>query len=573
MNKATMRIALRSTAVLIAVVALIDPVWSSSRLESRSLVAIRLASTDVQATVASLGARLAGWDVVSREVVGSRIPCGPEEHCVVIADGSRDAEIPGDVKHPVSLVTVRRSVAPNVSMRSAVAGAGHNAAAGGVRVELRREGAVTQTRVEVRDGAALVGSALHEWKSDSAVVDVPWWPIESGSRTLRIEALPVDGETSAIDNTIDVGVMITAARARVLVFDARPSWSSTFVRRALEDDARFAVDYRTRLAPALSAGTVNGRLDARVLDSAAVVVVGGPDALTVDDVRLLEQFVRIRGGTLVLLPERREMGEAARLFGGNWTEHLTPSPERVGPLQASEILRAGGVSIAANILGRSASSPSIVVAPTGNGRIVVSGAMDAWRYRDLDAGAFDQFWRSLVAEGAVAGEGLQLRFARPLAADGSRARFTLRDHRMRAPVTVEASAVWRCGSGAAHVVRLWPSGILGEFAGEVPIQGTGSCSVEATVGDRQVTATAAVADGPMRGVDSTLASLAGRVATINGSIASADDVSPVTRAIASSPAAMSPVVTMHPMRWWWWMMPFAGCLSLEWWLRRRGGLR
>ena len=450
---------------------------------------------------------------------------------------------------------------------------------------MRREGAVARTQLEVRDGAAVIGTAVHEWKSESATMDVPWWPIAAGSRTLRIEAVPVDGELISIDNAIDVGVTVASARAAVLVYDARPSWSSTFVRRALEDDARFAVDYRTRLAPALSAGTANGRLDTRALDAASVVVVGGPDALTAAEVALLEQFVRVRGGTLVLLPERRDAGEAARLFGGPWTEHLTPTPESVGPLHATEILRSSEVAIASTILARSGSSASIVEAPAGNGRIIVSGAMDAWRYRDLDAGpstslrtsAFDRFWRSLIAEGAITGEGLQLQFAHALEQDGSRARFTLRDRRMQPSSSVEASAVFRCGAGAAHVVRLWPSGTLGEFAGEFagefPDEGTGSCAVEATVAGRHATGTVAVAKRPMRGTDVTLASLARRVVAAGGSIGSTEDVSSVVRRINSSPLTLSPVVTVHPMRAWWWMIPFAGCLSLEWWLRRRGGLR
>ena len=29
----------------------------------------------------------------------------------------------------------------------------------------------------------------------------------------------------------------------------------------------------------------------------------------------------------------------------------------------------------------------------------------------------------------------------------------------------------------------------------------------------------------------------------------------------------------HPMRSTWWILPFALCLSAEWWLRRRQGLR
>ena len=97
----------------------------------------------------------------------------------------------------------------------------------------------------------------------------------------------------------------------MLVFDARASWGSTFVRRALEDDSRFLVEHRARLAPAIAAGTANGRLDTRALDAASVLIVGGPDALTASEVDLIERFVRVRGGTAVLLPERAPSGSAA----------------------------------------------------------------------------------------------------------------------------------------------------------------------------------------------------------------------------------------------------------------------
>jgi len=573
MNAILLRGALRSVAVLIGIVAVIDPAWSSARSAPRDLVAVNLTSSDIRAALASLHSSLPGWNLIPRETEGPRIPCGAEEKCVVIADGSRDAGIPTDLRSPASLLTIRPTISPNVSLQSVVVGGGHVAAAGTARVELTREGDVARTQIEIRDGAAVIGTATHEWTSASASVDVPWWPIETGARTLRIEARAADGESTGIDNAIDVGVTVEGVKAAVLVYDARPSWNSTFVRRALEDDARFMVDYRVRLAPALSAGTANGRLDSRLLDAASVVVIGGPDVLTAGEVSLLEQYVRVRGGTLVLLPERRDPGQAARLFGTSWSEHLTAAPERVGPLYATEILRSDEVARTSTVLARSGSLASIVAAPSGSGRVIVSGAMDAWRYRDLDAGAFDRFWRSLIAEGAAAGEGLQLRFVRALEPTGARARFTLRDRRMTPLSTVDAGAVFRCEDGAAHVVRLWPAGSLGEFAGEVPLARTGSCSVEATVGDRHVTSAVAVADRPMRGTKPTLASLAQRVDRAGGSIGSLENVSLVARAVESSPPTMSPVVTTHPMRTWWWMIPFAGCLSLEWWLRRRGGLR
>ena len=109
---------------------------------------------------------------------------------------------------------------------------------------------------------------------------------------------PRPGDSSrAVDDVIDAGVDVGSERLPVLVFDARSSWGSTFVRRALEDDSRFLVEHRARLAPAIAAGTANGRLDARALDAAAVLIVGGPDALTASEVDLIERFVRVRGGT------------------------------------------------------------------------------------------------------------------------------------------------------------------------------------------------------------------------------------------------------------------------------------
>ena len=44
----------------------------------------------------------------------------------------------------------------------------------------------------------------------------------------------------------------------------------------------------------------------------------------------------------------------------------------------------------------------------------------------------------------------------------------------------------RCGPAPATVIRLWPAGAHGEFTGEMPLAGTGSCSIEAVVNDRQV---------------------------------------------------------------------------------------
>jgi hypothetical protein len=562
---------LRTAAIAMAVAAVIDPEFSSSTSQERPVVVINLTAHPSPAIDSALKGQLRGRNLTTRAPEGIRLPCSVDEDCVAIADGAIDSE--WDTARPISVVIRDVNAAPNVSVQAVVLSGGHRSAAGAARVVLSGRGVEgKRTDVRISDGGAIVGSATHRWTAEStATMEIPWWPLDLGARALRIEAVPLDGEDTAIDNVIDAGVTIAATRLPILVFDARPSWNSTFVRRALEDDARFAVGYRSRIAPAVSAGTPNGRVDAAVLDTVAAVIVGGPDALTAEEAGLLERYVRVRGGTLVLLPERPVSGASAHLFPGNGVEHLTANAESVGALHATEILRWSDVPVTATVIATSGSSPAILSLPTGNGRIVISGATDAWRYRHLDSGAFDRFWTSLIARGAALGEGLQLTFEQGIAPRGSRARFSIRDRRLEAPAIVEASAAADC-AGETRTIRVWPGGTGGEFVGEVPAGHHGECTVAATVGDRRVTASVAIVDRPARGTAVTLAKLERQARASGGVVAKAGEEQKVARAMAGA-ATMSRVVSIHPMRAPWWILPFAGCLSVEWWLRRRNGLR
>jgi hypothetical protein len=565
------RTMLRATAILIAIASMFDPVFSKVETDPRPIVAVSMTSTSGGDAIAALRNALPDQPVIVRDVVAGRLPCAIDEDCILVADGTVDAEWSARFR-PVSMITIPIGDGPNVRLRSVAVAGGHRAAAGALRVDLEGRGVEgRRTQVRVLDGAAVVGSSEHEWsKAGTAALDVPWWPLDVGARALRIEAVPIDGEITTSDNQIDVGASVASGRASVLVFDARPSWQSTFVRRALEEDARFTVGYRSRLAPALTAGTANGRLDAATLDRVPLVIVGGPDALTATDVDLLDRYARIRGGTVLLLPERRPGGAVARLFEGAWTEHLSATPEPIGYVRAGEVLRASGLSPAAGVIASSGASPVIVSTPTGAGRIVVSGAIDAWRYR---TGEFDRFWRSLAAHGAAAGEGLTLTFDNALLARGNRMRFTIRDRRMASVPSSEASAVRRCGDGPAETVRVWPRGTGSEFTGDVSSAAGGSCTIEARVGDRQVSASFAVADRPSHGIDRTLAKLE-RLARASGGVAvDAGDETAIVSTIAAGRQAMSRNVSAYPMRATWWLLPFVACLSLEWWLRRRDGLR
>ena len=571
MSVPVVRVLMRASAIAIAVAALIDPAFSSSTLRDRPVVSIHLTADSPNAIDSAFQRHLNGRELITRAQQGSRLPCAVDEDCVAIVDGSIDSD--WEAARPVSAIVTGRAAQPNVSVRSVVLSGGHRAAAATARVALTGLGvAGRRTEVRISDGGAVVGSATHQWSSaTTATIDIPWWPLDAGARALRIEAIPLDGESTAIDNVIDAGATIAGTRLPLLVFDARPSWNSTFVRRALEDDARFAVGYRSRIAPALSTGTPNGRVDATALDAVAAVLVGGPDALTAGEVGLLERYVRVRGGTLVLLPERPAGGASARLFPGLGAEHLTADAESIGELHATEILHWSDIPVTATVIARSGSLPAILSIPTGNGRIIVSGAMDAWRYRHLDSGAFDRFWTSLLAQGSALGAGLQLTFERGIAARGSRARFTVRDRRLGPRAIVEASAVAHC-EGETQPIRLWPGGTVGEFVGEVPAAQQGGCTVEVMAGDRRAAGSIAIADQPVSGTEVTLAKLERQVRASGGVVASAGEEEEVALAIAGADR-MSRVVSVHPMREPWWMLPFAALLSAEWWLRRRNGLR
>jgi hypothetical protein len=52
-----------------------------------------------------------------------------------------------------------------------------------------------------------------------------------------------------------------------------------------------------------------------------------------------------------------------------------------------------------------------------------------------------------------------------------------------------------------------------------------------------------------------------------------DHVVDLERFLRGAVTSPRTTVVRHPMRSTWWILPFAICLSAEWWLRRRGGLR
>ena len=134
-----------------------------------------------------------------------------------------------------------------------------------------------------------------------------------------------------------------------------------------------------------------------------VVIVGAPEELRAAEVDALRRFAELRGGTVVLLPDRRPSGAYLELLPGTATEQLLTEPRVLEPagIPASEIVSVplpAGVRSLASLNG----APVILSWPLGDGRVLFSGALDAWRYRADPRSRARAFWRDAIMTAALA---------------------------------------------------------------------------------------------------------------------------------------------------------------------------
>jgi len=409
-------------------------------------------------------------------------------------------------------------------------------------------------------------------------VTVPWVPPAMSPMVLDASIeLAADGGPIEITGTRTL-VAVRSSPWPVLLHEARPSWATTFVRRALEADPRFAVSAQTRVAPevllgrsgAAATGAPGGAaLGEAALDAAHIAIVGAAEQLSAAEVSRLERFVRLRGGALVLVPDREWSGPIARLVPGRWLLSATAEPRRLGPFSGREWLLADQPGPGAVPVLSDGEAIGAVVTPMGHGLTMVTGALDAWRFRG-DGAEWNRFWSSLLAD--VAGrtpDRLQVT-AEPGDRDG---RFVLdvRRRSMTALASLEVSAVQQCTDEAPHPVRVWPGLHLDQFRVETGTAGT-PCRVTVTAGV-DVASVTLPADRVASGVGSLpLESWGAAVTRAGGSHVTTGAAGLAERLAAIAPP--DPVDEVrYPMRSPLWMLVFLGSLGLEWWLRRRAGGR
>lgn len=551
---------LRAIAVAIAIAGAIDPSIAWSRRE-KPVVSLLTASPRDQALADQASRSLERDFVVAHGpdagaaalvIVGDRMPAGIDA-----------GQTPGFALLPADAVSITRIDVPErASLESRVpVGFVAHVPAGSSTVEAR-----------LRVNGLVVDRETRTLKANEKTLAGTLTFVASSTGLARVQVDVVSGAATA---SADAAIDVDQTRWAVLSFDARPSWASTFVRRALEEDPRFAVTARVATAPQASTeiGSAPAGLGDR-LRSFDVVLVGAPDALTSSDVDRLQAYAH-QGGAVCLVMDRLATGPYERLTGSSgWTGRQNAQPEaidtgssRLGKLQVTEFVLPT-LGPASQTIATAGGRPVIWRTPVGSGAVIGSGALDAWRHRAIEGGDFTRFWQTLLADAAERARGsigvsLGQRVFRPGAAMTIRA--TVGDAGSASGVTTQVRARMEGPGAAADPIRLWPEqpGLFAAMRSAPTTPGVYRIVVNDTIASFLVAADAAeVSDRAL--VEAWAAAHHG-IAVRNG------DSSGLADAISRAVQPPAHAATWYPWRSPWWLVPFALALSGEWWLRRRAG--
>ncbi len=563
----------RIGAVLIAVAAVIDPVWGRATTARPELLVTQ-----------APGATAGDVDRV-REALASRFQLAdaptPATAATVLIGRTPPAVVPDS---RVFAVTTTASAAAPEIRRVDVAPVSSLDSAAEVRVQVApASGATAPTDVWLESqGVVLDRQTLNEGGA-TATGDVvlTFVPSRAGLAHLRVGARAGNGPATFADAATEV----VRRTRRVLVYEARPSWAATFIRRALEQDSRLSVDARSQVSRGIGAAAGAPPASLQSLDALTmfdVIVIGAPEGLADRDAAVLEQYLREREGSVILLPDQGSAsGALARLTGAaQWDVERRPQLQTVtaGAFQwtASEFVWPRRWPVGAEAM-TSCAEPgrrcAVWRVPVGGGRVVVSSAVDAWRTRAADASTFEAFWRAVaVDEASLTPEPVSASLSAALVEPGAPMAATIRVLRPG-----DVSARLENVDGVRQSVRLWPAGdrtFEAEWRapltpGRYRLALTQPGDEGAATREFLVVEKSALAP-PLPSTNTTLAALA----SARGGVAVPLDELPVL-ADRLAGALEPPLETspLAPMRSPWWIVPFAGLLSVEWWSRRRRGAR
>lgn len=567
---------LRTFALLIASLGVLDPSMMTQRF-ARAEVQVVATNPDRDAPlVASVVRRLGG---AFRVVVGD---AGSSDATILVGD--RLPSMVESIRGPLVVVVPPRPSPWLVVERVAAPSSVLQDERVEVTAQLRAVGAKGRViTVALHDGARVVArsTVMPAGADDRLAVALPYFATTLGASRLRVVVEASGAQATATDLLIDV----RDPRRDVLAFDLRPSWQATFVRRALEADARLAVTSRVVASSGItrSRGAAPTALtDAATLARHDVLVIGAPGLLAERDLSAIEGFLRERGGRVVLLLDAPPSGELLRMVGGSaWRQDSSgrvvdlAADSSLGRLRGVTFVYPAGLPRGAEIISSTGEGRAVIWRrPVGDGEVVVVGALDSWQHRAPTESDFARFWPALVSGLAAAAPppievALRQSVLRP--GDSSQVTITLRD--VAAGRGSEASVTARtiAADGNQRLVRLWPGHTMGTLEGMVHASASGrwrlvvqrgadSASVPMLADSAAWTAAPDNADLLTR-----LTAGAGGIQMAGDNLARLPDV--VQELIGADPTPDR----WHPMRSPWWILPFALLLATEWWLRRRAG--
>ena len=156
--------------------------------------------------------------------------------------------------------------------------------------------------------------------ADSSTVRVTIRADEPGPRLLRFKIAPLPGEQVAENNQFDVALDVLGRREKILYFEGGARFEAKFLRRAVQEDRNLQVVTLERTAEnkflrldvddaeELTGGFPRTREE---LFGYRGLVIGGVEAsfFSVDQIRMLSDFVSQRGGGLLMLGGEKTFAE------------------------------------------------------------------------------------------------------------------------------------------------------------------------------------------------------------------------------------------------------------------------
>jgi len=590
-----LRHALRLTAIVIAALAWIDPSYAA--LDRPRIALLNVASGRVAADVrAGLSRRFA--------ISSHRDPSA--DAWVVVSD-DQEAEVPEIPRGmALSLVTPRPPAADLVLESLDVPARIGLAARATVLARFGARGlAGTTSTLRVRIGSVEMGRTTHRWTQDPErfVARFDVLPPRAGPNQVVVDA--VDGPSSSRRSRADALIVVEDRPLDVLVFEGRPSWASTFARRALDRDTRFVVTFVSRVSRGVATTARAARtgastiptpttLTATPLGAFHVVIVGAPETLSSTEVAALDAFVR-QGGVAILAPDRRPEGAYRSLLSrAELDERLLADATTVAFSEQPELRLTGtelavlrtpppGARLLAFPAGRTTGACVWSLA-AGAGQLLFVGVLDAWRFQAQSEGRFDAWWQQVVEwVGRGVSDRLSVSIDRPLLPPGGHTRVRVAVRGGVGLVGVEA-AVSRFDGGPSasdpspSIVRLWPAPEADTDVGEINAPDREgvyalTAALESGGGSEARASAPLIVGGGMRRARPDDDRWQAATTVRGGMVATVDDIDHLSRVLEAHRNHERPVERRSPMRSAWWLAPFAACLGAEWWLRRRAGLR